>query len=185
MQDEKDRQTYQKLSFEYQWIMIELFDQMVRMRSGGEMQKILDEVATTQNAMFAAIIQERVGTKLIDKAQNQAKDSTRSLRSRIARISLDKITNKILYAYLKMLRWLIPQSLTDEIFISTSIGERHKWAYDRISLQILLSQCGFKHITQMHFAHSQIPHFNTFLLDINSDNTPYKGSSSLYMECQK
>ena len=80
---------------------------------------------------------------------------------------------------------LIPRTLRDEIFVSTSIGECHKWGYDSYSLAKLLKDCGFSDIQKMRFDTSEIPNFNSYLLDINIDNTPYKGCSSLYMEAYK
>ncbi|TLD96242.1 methyltransferase type 11 [Helicobacter jaachi] len=160
--------------------MLEIFDQMVRMQSGGEMQRCFDLVQETQNKAFNEIIKHRVGEDLLTPhPHTQAKIPLR------AKLTLDKIINKCLNLYLKALRLCVPKSLRDEIFISTSIGERHKWSYDRFSLARLLHKSGFTHITQQDYAQSQIPHFNTYLLDINADNTPYKGVSSLYVECIK
>jgi hypothetical protein len=57
--------------------------------------------------------------------------------------------------------------------------------YDRYSLTKLLKNSGFKDIKITSYNKSLIPHFNRYLLDINEDGTPYKGYSSLYIECKK
>ncbi|MFC3868140.1 hypothetical protein [Helicobacter equorum] len=101
------------------------------------------------------------------------------------KITLDKISHKLLQFYLKILRFCIPKSLRDEVFISTSLGERHKWMYDRFSLTKLLHEVGFGNIQVCDYQTSQIKNFAFYCLDTNSDKTPYKGVSSLYMECQK
>ena len=80
---------------------------------------------------------------------------------------------------------LIPKSIRNEVFVSTSIGERHKFMYDRTTLRNILESCDFREIKMMSVDKSQIPNFNTYLLDINSDGSPYKGISSIYIECRK
>lgn len=169
-------QEFKKLEFEYDWLMIEMFDQMVRMQSGGEMGECFHSIATSQDKIKADFIRQRVGEKLLENIL-----TTTSLKSKI---TLDKIANKILNLYLKALYFLAPRSIRDEVFIRTSIGERHKWAYDRFSLHRLLGLAGFTDIQTMRYDCSRIPNFNTYLLDINTDGSPYKGISSLYMEAK-
>lgn len=159
--------------------MIEMFDQMVRMRSGGEMGKCFHSIATNQDKTKATFIKERVGEDLL--TPHITNSSVATLKSKI---TLDKIANKLLNLYLKMLYFIAPRSIRDEVFIHTSIGERHKWMYDGFSLHRLLGLAGFTDIQIMRYDHSQIPNFNTYLLDINADGSPYKGISSLYMEAR-
>ena len=158
---------------QYDWILVELFDQMIRMKSGGEMGKILDNL-TDSHPSFQSYILERIGRN----------DSEAKRISFFDKLTLDKIGNKMLNIYLRILRLLIPKSLRDEIFIQTSIGERHKWAYDEFSLKRLLESLGFTKCQRFDFNTSQIPQFSTFYLDNNQDGTAYKGAS-LYMECTK
>ncbi|TLD93549.1 methyltransferase type 11 [Helicobacter magdeburgensis] len=170
-------QEFERLEFEYDWLTIEMFDQMVRMRSGGEMGECFHNIAVSRDRIKADFIEQRVGERLI-APHTTTKPSLQS------KITLDKLTNKILNLYLKALYFLAPSSIRDEVFIRTSIGERHKWAYDRFSLHRLLTQAGFSDIQIMRYNHSQIPNFNAYLLDINADGSPYKGISSLYMEAR-
>ena len=83
-----------------------------------------------------------------------------------------------MYAY-------ISKSIRQSIILNTSIGEKHLWMYDRYSLKQLLDSCGFTDVQFMTNNQSRIPGFNNYYLDINSDGTPYKGSSSLYCEAIK
>lgn len=172
-------QEFRKLEFEYDWLMIEMFDQMVRMRNGGEMGKCFHSIAMNQDKTKATFIKERVGEDLL--TPHIVDSSVATLKSKI---TLDKIANKILNLYLRVLYFLAPRSIRDEVFIRTNIGERHKWMYDRFSLDRLLRQAGFSDIQAMHYNHSQILNFNTYLLDINADGSVYKGISSLYMEAR-
>lgn len=71
------------------------------------------------------------------------------------------------------------------LFVNTSIGEKHKWMYDKHSLLKLLKEAGFKNITIQKYNDSQILDFNTYCLDYNKDGTPPKGVYSLYIEAIK
>ena len=167
-----------QLEFEHHWLVIELLDQMTRVKSGGEMLKCFREIERTRNVEYAQYIKMRVGDDLLAPHPNPHIP----LRHKI---TLDKIANKILSLYLKFLRFCVPKSLRDEVFISTSIGERHKWMYDRFSLPKLLQESGFIHTQVLDYQTSQIKDFGTYHLDSNPDNTPYKGVSSLYVESKK
>ena len=164
--------------YKKEWIYIELMDQMVRTYPGGNMLKIYNSVTKSKNKKLSKYILERVGVDLLSKNQ-QVKQNF------LERITFGKIVNQILIIYFKFVRLLIPKSLRNEIFIQTSIGERHKWMYDKYSLTKLLDEVGFKNITVKKFNESKILNFNEYLLDMNSDGTPYKGVSSLYVECEK
>lgn len=157
--------------------MIELFDQMIRTKIGGEMLIFINETRNSNDIELKRFLQSRCGQNIFDDNKNikiPLKD----------KISIDKIQNKMINIYLKCIRCLIPSNLRDEVFINTSIGERHKWMYDRYSLPRLLSKIQFKNIEILDYKNSNIPNFNNYYLDINKDGTPYKGSS-LYIECRK
>lgn len=167
------------LEFEYDWMMLEIFDQIVRMNPGGQMQECFSSIQEARDIFKASVVQKRVGEDLLHPC-------THTLHIPLyAKFTLDKISNKILNLYLKLLYRLTPKNVRSEVFIQTSIGERHKWLYDSFSLTRLLAQCGFHDINIMNYNTSSIPNFNDYLLDINADSTPYKGVSSLYIEARK
>lgn len=161
----------------YDWVIIELFDQMIRTKMGGEMLTFINETKNSNNEDLKQFLKNRCGENIFD-------DHTSTKIPLKDKISIDKIQNKMLNIYLKCVRYLIPHHLRDEIFINTSIGERHKYMYDRYSLPNLLYKIPFKDIEILDYKNSNIPHFNDYCLDINKDGTPYKGSS-LYIECKK
>jgi len=80
---------------------------------------------------------------------------------------------------------LIPGSLRDMVFVNTTIGEKHQWMYDKFSISLALKDAGFNDISMEQFNTSRISDFQSYLLDINPDGTPYKGVSSLYAEAVK
>ncbi|MGX3010935.1 hypothetical protein ACWIUD_05140 [Helicobacter sp. 23-1044] len=122
---------------------------------------------------------------IISRTQDSAPNALNAPKTRfIDKLTKDKIANKFLNLYLRFVRFLIPPSLRDEIFIQTSIGERHKWAYDELSLTRMLQNAGFGECKRFEFNTSQILHFNEFLLDCNEGGGAYKGAS-LYVETRK
>lgn len=170
---ERERDGAHALWERYDWVLVELFDQMIRIKSGGEMGKYLQNLPHF-SAEFRDYIISRTQSLPVSASQVRLRD----------KITLDKITNKFLNLYLRFIKILIPKSLRDEIFIQTSIGERHKWAYDELSLKRLLQNCGFVECERFNFNASQIPCFESFCLDNNKDGSAYKGAS-LYIECRK
>ncbi|WP_395002856.1 methyltransferase type 11 [uncultured Helicobacter sp.] len=167
-----------QLEFRHHWLLIELLDQMTRVQSGGEMLKCFRDIQHTCDSKRAQYIKMRVGDDLLAPHQSPHIPLRR-------KITLDKIANKILSLYLKFLRFCVPRGLRDEVFIATSIGERHKWMYDRFSLPKLLQEVGFIHAQVLDYQSSAIEGFSAYYLDSNPDNTPYKGASSLYVESKK
>jgi predicted SAM-dependent methyltransferase len=165
----------QEMNDKYEWITIELLDQLVRINGGGEMLKMFDKVSNERNIGLSEYILHRTGDELLSLNQVKAK--------RV--ITVDKIRNKLLYLYLGFIRLLIPKNLRDLIFVNTPIGERHQWMYDRYSLSKKLKDLGFKKISIKSYNESDIDNFNDYVLDIKKDGTPYKGVSSLYIEAVK
>ncbi len=159
----------------YNWIVVELFDQLVRVNSGGEMGKIFKNISKTKNEDLASYILYRTG------------DEPLAIDDKITgrKITLDKIKNKLLYFYLKIVRLLIPINLRDLIFVNTSIGERHQWMYDKYSMGKMLENAGFGNIKIESFDTSSIDTFNGYLLDVKNNGSPYKGVSSLYIEANR
>lgn len=63
-------------------------------------------------------------------------------------------------------------------------GEVHKWMYDRVSLRLLLSRCGFTDIQVKTADRSSIPNFSSSGLDLAPDGSVRK-PDSLFMEASK
>lgn len=168
----------QNEQYKLEWIYIELIDQMVRVKSGGKMTKFYSFIKSSDNVKLAKYINERTGVNLL--SENDKKQSRG-----IKMLNNTMIINKLLKIYLRLIKLLIPESIRSEIFIDTSIGERHKWMYDYFSLSGLIKRVGFRNVTLKKFNTSQIDKFNNYFLDMNDDGTPYKGVSSLHIECKK
>ena len=164
----------------YDWMMMELFDQFSRDRSGGAMNEYLKQ----KNIPNVEFVRSRIGSFAFPAAVS-APDAefkampfrsrlvgflgnfTRSIREAI----LSSILCKTDYAAMKIGRFRIN-------------GEVHLWMYDRYSLKALLQDAGFKNITLCGPIESMIPNWSSYNLDTEPDGMVYK-PDSIYMESQK
>jgi len=156
----------------YDWIVVELLDQMTRDVSRGKMGKMFDDTITRNDTFLSEYILHRTGDDLLsDSKKNQKK-----------KITIGKIKNKLLYTYIDLIKMLVPQNIRKLIFVNTPVGEKHKWMYDKYSLSAMLKEENFKDITIESFNTSRIKNFESYYLDNNLDGSSYKGIHSLYIE---
>lgn len=168
----------------YDWILLEMYDQTVRNFSGGEMRKFFcrDNI-TNQDFLW-----QRCGIeakKLIELGQKLNKQSNSipqpTFKQTIRKIyRLFRFPGNIKELCLKML-------LGEKDYQNLQIGrfrqsgEIHQWMYDRYSLSKILQQCGFQAIVQRSATESYIKDWSSFNLDTEPDGKLYK-PDSLYME---
>ena len=171
LEKSKIDKSYEK---KYHWIMIEMLDQLTRVKSGGKMYDYFVKLQTKNDPEMSKYILDRVGYKTgpDNSAQNK-------------KITISKIKYKVLYTYLKFIRLLIPKKIRDLVLVNTPVGEKHLWMYDKFSMKLLLEHLGFIEIKNKLFNESEIKNFNNYHLDITLSGTPYKGTSSLYIEARK
>lgn len=166
----------------YEWIIVELLDQMVRTDSGGEMLKIYKDNKTLSNNFLKEYIFRRVGLNL--NISNNLPVSS-PCKNTLAKLNIKTIKGLIFYIYISAIKKLFPRSIKNSLILNTSIGEKHLWMYDQYSLSEKLIKNGFLNVRSFSHNESQIPKFSDYLLDTNGDETPYKGVSSLYCEAIK
>lgn len=150
----------------HRWMTIEMVDQLVRSRPGGEFGAMLD-----RGVRNPAFIEPRLGS--FGRGRMKPPGSTPSPTSRYVR-ALDRIE-----------RWL-PKSwgyLVSEM-LYRRLGEVHRWMYDELSLADLLTDLGYVQVQRAAPTVSRIPGWLKFHLDADPDGTQYKGVS-LYMEAVK
>lgn len=162
----------------YNWIKIELLDQLVRTTPGGDMGTLIRTIADGRDQTMLAYVQSRIESEL------SASTAPDGLGRRLARITFQKVATKLTYAYLGVVRRLIPGSLRPMVWNGTSIGEKHRWMYDQYGLKLLMKECGFGDVRFLTFDQSAIPEFCNDFLDSNPDGTPYK-NVSIYCEARK
>ena len=154
----------------YDWIMLELLDQMVRNHSGGDMGKYLRQ----PEMINEPYVTDRVGIKArrIRKQVAARKDTVPakpSIRSKV-RQSISSISTQF-----------IPKAGKASEFRQR--GEVHLWMYDRFSLARLLTQAGFMNIESLSPTDSHIPEWSRYELDIK--NGEAFDPKSLFMEATK
>ncbi|MCI5222091.1 MAG: methyltransferase domain-containing protein [Candidatus Electrothrix sp. AR4] len=171
---------------DYNWIMLELYDQVVRNSSGGQMVTFLNR-ASIPNRDF---IVKRCGVVMENLMQHFKKsnsDQPEQIPKKISRFSsyflnprsrIEKLREQLL----KILLGKEYRALKIGRFRSS--GENHQWMYDRFSLHNLLDEFGFVDILQRHALQSYIPNWSAFHLDTEHDGRIYK-PDSLYMEAVK
>lgn len=131
----------------YEWIVIEMFDQIVRNVSGGEMLRYWE-----QDPMPAEdFVLERTGS--------EAKNCIMTLRATKPQPKPDLLTDPVAIGRFRL------------------SGEIHQWMYDRYSLGRLLSQAGFREAVVLSAHESAIPGFGIYLLDVEPDGSVRKPDS--------
>ena len=140
----------------YDWIMLELFDQIVRNYSGGEMLKYWQQ----NRIPSEEFVIERVGS--------EAKEAINNFRTNSL---LTKIDSDLEQSPLQIGQFRLS-------------GEIHQWMYDRYSIKKLLKETGFTDIKVCTAYESRIPCFNEYYLDVEPDNSVRK-PDSLFMEAIK
>lgn len=160
---EKAIQDDEEAQKRYDWIMLEMFDQMVRNQPGGEMLTYWK-----QNPMPAeSFVFERCGSEVLNALAvlRNPSISAPAPESKVSPI-LDEEPD--------------PRQM-GQFRLS---GEIHQWMYDRYSLGVLLQNAGFQNTRICRADESNIPNFNSYLLDIKADGSVRK-PDSLFMEAKK
>jgi len=157
----------------YDWLLIEMYDQTVRNYSGGEMGKYLFQ----DHIINEDFVYERIGE---EGRMLRASAKTPKIRTK-RKITLQKIINRIL----RELRILFSRKKNkyEEIGHFRSSGEIHQWMYDRYSLTYILKQLGFKDITVKNAFESEIPNWPQYELD--AKDKIVRKPDSLFIEGRK
>lgn len=165
----------------YDWIMLEMYDQTVREYPGGEMGKYLEQ-ETISNKQF---IIDRIGIegkRVIKNAETGRSSPMSFFNKRNFNIALRNpvmlknfFIERVLRAFPgKGWRWM-------QVGMFRDSGEIHKWMYDRYSLSKLLIDAGFKNPRLFTAVDSQISGWKNFNLDTEPDGIVYK-PDSIYIE---
>ncbi len=158
----------------YDWILLEMYDQTVRNYSGGEMAKFITQpILINEEYVFS-----RTGP-LLKPMRDKLKQNTQVKDPRSAfRKSLSKLKNSVK----EKVKYLAstPASRLGAFRLS---GEVHMWMYDRYSLGRLLKNCGFTDVKVKNYYDSDIPKWREYELDIKDGIV--LDHISLFMEGKK
>ena len=165
----------------YEWIKIELLDQLVRSFPGGAMGRFGWSVIASGDSRMLDYIRSRTESTGWTQVSEVG---PKSFVQKLKMITRGKLSTKMVYWYLASVKKLIPEHLRPMVVNDASIGERHRWMYDRYGFKLLMQQTGFVDISFRSFNDSIIPGFVEDHLDSNTDGSPYK-NVSIYCEAKK
>ena len=178
----------QEWAANYEWILLEMYDQTVRSHAGGEMaaylfkehlpneEFILNRCGIEAKNLIAEghLYRQKPQPKLVPDSQLKRllKQIYRFLRyPTYRREALLKILLGKEYSALQLGRF-------------RQSGEIHQWMYDCYSLALLLKKCGLENVMQRTATESNIPDWASWNLDTEPDGRIYK-PDSIYMEAMK
>ncbi|ASC71435.1 Methyltransferase domain protein [Halomicronema hongdechloris C2206] len=172
----------------YEWMLLELFDQMIRNSPGGGIKSYFQR-KDIPNENFVV---ERMGSEIKNIAEEQKKVYLHKNMQNQRICSPKKILRLVhrffrypIYRREYLLKLILGQDYKFlEIGRFRQSGEIHQWMYDRYSLRKLLNNCGFIGIVQRTAKESYIPNWESFNLDTEPDGSTYK-PYSLFMEAIK
>jgi SAM-dependent methyltransferase len=144
----------------YEWMVLELLDQLVRQRSGGEVLNWWHQ----DPVPCEEFIVQRWGRELRRFLQYfRALPAASQAAARAAAAA---------------------EPTPEQAAAFRAGGEPHKWMYDRWSLRVLLEAAGFADVRVCAANESGIPDFNRYQLDVAADGSTCK-PDSLFMEGRK
>lgn len=166
----------------YEWMMLELYDQTVRNYSGGEMAKYFYQ-EKIQNEEF---VYNRIGLEGKNIRKNYLKAKNQSAPILKQNLFLSKVKRVFMVSsYKNKLKQLLFADALKYIGIGKFRlgGEIHQWMYDRYSLSKLLTEAGFTETKVRTAFESNIPDWNSYELE-SKNGIVYK-PDSLFMEAIK
>lgn len=165
----------------YEWMMLEMYDQTVREKTCGECAEYLrQDPIPNWDFVFARWGMEAKSLLESVRAQEIPSTNGRS-RSRVAWRYVLHNPGKVLRS--KLIKTILGTEDRDALRLGRFRrgGEIHMWMYDAYSLGRLLGQAGFTDITRQTATESRIPNWKDYHLDSELTGSAYK-PDSLYME---
>jgi SAM-dependent methyltransferase len=167
----------------YDWMLLEMYDQAVREYPGGSCNAFYSQ-DSIPNWDF---VYRRVGAeaevalayiRATTRQDSQAVQSSSKLRY--------IFRNPWKFVQHRLLKLLLSKDDYKALRIGRfrKQGEIHEWMYDAYSLARLLREAGFHNPQRCGATESQIPNWAQYCLDNESDGAPYK-PDSMYMEALK
>jgi hypothetical protein len=154
---------------DYDWILLELLDQIVREQSGGEMLKYLERDPLPNEDFVLQRIGEE-GEAVLRTLRDKARPQTSTRDSMLHRIgSRLSLMNEGARRVLKQVLLDREERRALAIGRFRLSGESHQWLYDRFSLGRLLESTGFVNVTFHTAQTSGIPDWQSFHLDVLED----------------
>jgi predicted SAM-dependent methyltransferase len=157
----------------YNWILLEMYDQTVRNFSGGEMGNyLLQKELVNESFVYQRIGEE--GRNFRNNYLNQNSEYNNNKRT------VKQLIKEIIYSIKRGVIRKKKESKFEEIGRFRLGGEIHQWMYDRYSLTNILQEIGFEQILILDAFSSHLKDWTNFELD-GIDNIVRK-PDSLFIE---
>ena len=169
----------------YQWSVMQIIDQLVRDKTGGMILDAIrageydqDYVDEKQSDVYRPFFKYRQEQE--HAANVPAPKSLWQRVSTLTPLTLYEGLKRRITVYARQLTASTPTTVHDP----HSIRETWRWAYDRISLNLLFQKAGFIEIQPKDFKHSDIPTWSKYDLD-RSNFADRAIDPSVYIEGRK
>jgi predicted SAM-dependent methyltransferase len=163
----------------YEWMMLEMIDQLVRSQPSGRMGQYLDHLGDLSDQRF---VRSRLGADY-ERYENLA---PKTLWQKLKTVQIMPLIERIRVILAEIVVTAIAGRTAKAAFregMFRQSGEVHRWMYDRLSLKRLLTQTGFTTVGVCQPDQSQIPDFNRYELDLYQGRV--KKPDSLFIEAIK
>lgn len=163
----------------YEWMKLELLDQLVRSKSGGNMGPYMIDVQRSNSAF----VRERIGLEINSCAPDRF-DEGETPAGPVKKLgsTLQRFRRYLASAAVRMLLGREGESAFTEGLFRNS-GEVHRWMYDRLSLRDLCLRQGFSSFSVCRADESRIESFGRYQLDMYCGEV--RKPDSLFVECLK
>lgn len=171
----------------YNWMLLEMYDQVVRNQSGGEMARYLRNASITNEQFVVGRCGSEV-RNIIAEGRKSRNNELTVIRPAPSPSRLRAVLNLLCQPNQwrgELLRLLLGDELEAlKIGRFRLGGENHLWMYDSYSLGKLLCVSGFKDVAVRSATESYIPEWPNHNLDTDADGSVYK-PDSLFIEAIK
>lgn len=148
---------------DYDWIMLEMYDQCIRQDSGGEMERYL----RYSYAELSPFVVSRIGGSA---AQYGELPKGKSVIIKPTWQNFVRVVRRLRLEFSKWIVYAILGEKGREAFLEgvfRNSGEIHRWMYDSFSLEKLMTNAGFTNVQVVSLYESRIPEFASYELDVS------------------
>ncbi|MBP6311729.1 MAG: methyltransferase domain-containing protein [Flavobacteriales bacterium] len=150
----------------YDWMMLEIYDQTVRNHTGGNMVEFLRQPKMV-NEDFVIGRTGFVGNDIRSSYLSGGGGRSFSETLKRAFSSMFMFKKAVNFGVSKLRQKLNPfRSTNSKVGAFRMGGEVHLWMYDRFSLARLLKECGFENVSIVSPTESRIPNWSDYGLDV-------------------
>lgn len=173
-----EARTFKPAEKRHEWSVIELIDQMVRTEPSGEMGAYKQALLSSADDEMIKYVKSRTENVPWEPIRRE------SLVQKLRSLTPGKLLYKAKVTYVRGVLSFVPRALREAMLDRVPVGEKHRWMYDRLSLEKAMYAAGFRDVVFCSAESSSIAGFEADGLDLNADGTPYK-NVSLFCECRK